>query len=425
MGRAINFIMRVGSDIKTALRDTEIKKAIKSNIFGVGFEHGSRTSIGCSYNGRIWSMRNNNILTWTRWCQSIAAKITDPLIDPDLVLKGTLIPKEISQIPDTLLFSIEWPDIIFRQSIGNFELTIANEVYPIWNCEISLDSQTKNSVFFSVSLPSGVHRFELKLSTLASDGYTFEVISASEMYINVPEKVLLADFLTAHPPLMYFIDGSFLEGNFYTEIKEVIPSFSMDLFDLHDWDGINIKKESQTAFKYTDSIQHSIIQRLIALNKYDVIMDDDDKGEIGDIVAFQVFEKERILLIDVFHCKYSSEINPGHRVKDFYEVCGQAQKNVKWMEEIDEIFKHLSRRSADRLRNQGVDRFEKGNQDQLDILRRRAKKDLKVRMNVCIVQPGLSFGDYDENGDVSKLLAVVQTYLKETWNAELRVIASE
>lgn len=43
-------------------------------------------------------------------------------------------------------------------------------------------------------------------------------------------------------------------------------------------------------------------------------MDDDDKGEIGDIVAFQVFEKERILLIDVFHCKYSSEINTGNHL---------------------------------------------------------------------------------------------------------------
>ena len=41
------------------------------------------------------------------------------------------------------------------------------------------------------------------------------------------------------------------------------------------------------------------------------------------------------------------------------------------------------------------------------------------------VQPGLSFSDYDEDSEVSKLLSVVQTFLKETWNAELKVIASE
>jgi hypothetical protein len=154
-------------------------------------------------------------------------------------------------------------------------------------------------------------------------------------------------------------------------------------------------------------------------------MDDDDKGEISDVVAFRIFEEQKLLIIELYHCKYSSEIVPGARVKDFYEVCGQAQRSMKWMENIEEIFKHLGRRSSDRNKLNGVDRFELGNEEQLDLLKRRAKKDLKVKMNIFIVQPGLSFGDYDEKGEISKLLAVVETYLKETWNAALRVIANE
>lgn len=425
MGRAMSYIMRVGSDIKTALRDTEIKKAIKANIFGVGFENATRASIGCSHNGRIWSMRTNNILTWVTWCQSIGKKVTNPNIDPDVILKGTLLPRDIHSLPEIMLFAIEWADIIYRESIGNFYIQIGNEEYPIWNCDIELKGHDENKVFFDVILPSGRYAFELSLYyEEKSNRFDF----TSKATLNLKEgnsKQNLCDFFNNYPPLMYFVDGAFLEGNLYTEIHKVIPEFTLDKFDLHDWTNVNIRKESQTFEKINDSIQYSILQRLIAEKKHSLLMDDDDSGEIADIVGFRVLEEQKELIIDLYHCKFSSENYPGLRVKDFYEVCGQAQRSIKWMENVEEIFKHLGRRSADRLRKKGVDRFEYGDEIVLDILKRRAKKDLKVRMNIFIVQPGLSFSDYKETSEISKLLAVVETYLKETWNAELKVIANE
>lgn len=425
MGRAMSYIMRVGSDIKRALRDTEIKKAIKSNIFGVGFENANRVSVGCSHHGRVWSMRTNNILTWISWCKSVANKITDPTIDPDVVLKGTLIPKDITNIPEVLAFGIEWPDIIFRQQIGNYYIEFNKEIYPIWNCDIELKSQTKNKIQFNIILPSGIREIELLLYTEEKVN-KFRFTSEFEIFLcEGDSRINLCDFFADYPPLIYFVDGSFLEGNLHTEIVHIIPEFTMDKFSLHDWKGVNIKKESQTYKKFKDSIQYSLLQKLILENKYQLLLDDDDKGEIGDIVGFRVFEDQKVLIIDVYHCKYSSENFAGLRVADFYEVCGQAQRSIKWMENVEEIFKHLGRRNADRFRRVGVNRFEVGDENLLDILKRRAKKDLKVRMNIFIVQPGLSFADYDQKSEVSKLLAVVETYLKETWNADLTVIASE
>jgi hypothetical protein len=227
MGRAINYIMRVGSDIKTALRDTEIKKAIKSNIFGVGFENGSRVSIGCSHHGRIWSMRTNNILVWIRWCKSIAKKITDPKIDPDLDLKGTLIPHDISAVPEDLAFAIEWPDIIYRQSIGNYYIEYKNESYPIWNCDIVLKSQTNSEINFQIILPSGSHDFSLVL-VQEKKATSFRLAAVDEIYLleGIKRKDITL-FFTDYPPLIYFVDGSFLEGNLYTKIHNVIPHFQL------------------------------------------------------------------------------------------------------------------------------------------------------------------------------------------------------
>ena len=425
LGRATSYIMRVGSDISRALRDVELKTMIKSNVFGVGFENGSRISVGCSHHGRVWSMRSNNILTWINWCKRVSAKITDPTINPDTVLKGTLIPKQVGSVPEELAFSIEWPDIIYRDGISNYELTINNEFYPIWDCDITLDTQSRSTVAFTINLPSANHNFQLEIST-AAESKQFKFTALSEIYLKEgANQVLLTEFLTKHPPLIYFVDGSFLEGNLYTRIEHVIPSFTLDKFELFEWEGIDLRKESQTYEKRINSIQYYLIQKLIASGNYTAILDDDDKGEVADVVAFKVFEAEKLLLIDLYHCKFSHEDTPGVRIADFYVVCGQAQTSIKWMEEVDEIFKHLLRRSSERFKRVGVDRFELGDAAQLEILRRRARKDLKVKINVWIVQPGLSFGDYSEDGDISKLLAVVETYLNETWNADLKVICSE
>lgn len=425
MGRAMNYIMRVGSDIKSALRSTEIKKAIKTNIFGVGFENGARNSIGCSHNGRIWSMRSNNIPVWMKWCRSVAKKITDESIDPSLVLKGTLMPKEVTSLPDCLPFSVEWPDFIYREQIGLLEIKYPNnEQYPLWNCDLSLVSQDEHSIKFIIETPVGTHPFSLVL-TLENEVMDYRIEGDPSIVLTDNTKnFLMTEFLYNNPPLIYFTDGSFLEGNLYTEVPSVIPAFDTKKIIPIDWGMTNLRKESQTIEKDKSSIQHFMIARLKEEQRYDIIMDDDDKGEVADIVAFSINNRDHILFVDTYHCKFAIEGKVGARIENFYAVCSQAQKSIKWMENPDMMFKHLLKRNNQRLRLTGVDRFEKGDVDMLDLLKRRARKDLKVVMNVFIVQPALSITRYSEQGDISKLLAAVESYLKETWNAELRVLAN-
>ncbi|MES2377624.1 MAG: DEAD/DEAH box helicase family protein [Bacteroidota bacterium] len=425
MGRAMNYIMRVGSDIKSALRATEINKAIKSNIFGVGFEAGSRNSIGCSHNGRVWSMRSNNIPTWIKWCKAVAKKITDESIDSSLVLKGTLLPNEATRIHESIAFNVEWPDFIYREQIGTLEIKYANgEEYPIWNCDLSIVEQGLTSIKFLLETPAGKHPFTLTLIN-ETDRKDFKIEGDPQLsIIDGAKSQPLTEFFYYNPPLIYFADGSFLEGNLFTEVPSIIPAFEKNKIIAIDWSSANIRKESQTYLKEKTSIQYLMLEKLKKEKNYEIIMDDDDKGEIADIVAFSVNNKDKVLNVDVYHCKYSIDGNSGARIDNFYAVCSQAQKSIKWMENTDMIFKQLQKRSNQRQKIKGTDRFEVGNSDLLDVLKRRAKKDLKVKMNVFIVQPGLSITKYREDGDISKLLAAVESYLKETWNAPLTVYAN-
>ena len=94
LGRLISYIMRAGSDIEAGLTQAQRQQAVKANIFGFGYDgDGHRTTIGCSYKGRIWSRRKTDLSDLKGWCSDVGRKILDETINPDEILKGTLIPK--------------------------------------------------------------------------------------------------------------------------------------------------------------------------------------------------------------------------------------------------------------------------------------------------------------------------------------------
>src|SRR5581483_8219391 len=115
--------------------------------------------------------------------------------------------------------------------------------------------------------------------------------------------------------------------------------------------------------------------RELMTKDYAIIMDDDGKGEIADIVAIRVDGDPAApasLEVELYHCKYSRDTAPGRRIEDLYEVCGQAQKSVAWAsspEKRVDIFTHLLRREAHRQEEGGPSRLEVGDSEGLLTIR--------------------------------------------------------
>lgn len=179
--------------------------------------------------------------------------------------------------------------------------------------------------------------------------------------------------------------------------------------------------DQQGIKKRTDSIQRRIIDRLkSATVPYDVIFDDDGAGEVADVVALR--RSGRTLTVDLYHCKYSSAVAPGSRVEDLYEVCGQAQKSVRWAERFDELLHHLRRREADRQRRGSATRFEQGSMTILISLIGQWR-EMRPEFSVTIVQPGYSRAKAAKPH--LELFAATESYLMETWRMPLTILASE
>src|ERR1700687_1122800 len=86
----------------------------------------------------------------------------------------------------------------------------------------------------------------------------------------------LSGFFYRFPPVIWFADGSFLAGNEYTELRIPQPSFAVQEIETWEWQGTDIKRESQGLNKDVTSIQWKVIDTLKRDESIDVVFDDDN-----------------------------------------------------------------------------------------------------------------------------------------------------
>jgi hypothetical protein len=186
-----------------------------------------------------------------------------------------------------------------------------------------------------------------------------------------------------------------------------------------DWQGIDLHKESQGPAKDGDSIQARMISEVVDSETWRVVVDDDGSGEIADIVAIRVEGEE--LVVRLIHCKYSAGDQPGARVADLYEVCGQAQKSARRRHNIGLFFHELLRRERSRFNRYGKTGLQLGEPSDLYALQDEARL-LRARFEICVAQPGLS----KANVSVSQLelLGATEVYLRESAYADFEVFCS-
>lgn len=118
-------------------------------------------------------------------------------------------------------------------------------------------------------------------------------------------------------------------------------------------EGVDLRKESQDIYPYhKDSIQYYFANYI--KDRFDVIYDDDYSGEMADLIGFNIEEKQ--IHIHLFPLKYAHNGEVSNKISNFYEVCGQAEKCIKWRNrgKENELFDHLFRRIRKTLKKESV-----------------------------------------------------------------------
>lgn len=429
LGKDIRYRMSVGSDIGEALPLTEKQRSQKAYIVGAGYEGGNPVNIGCSYKGRIWTKLQGNIKNLKDWCINVGEKLINPNIDANEVLKECLVPTMISEMPKMVPISVDWDYEIYRDAETKCEFKYGkSSSYNLGEVELSIEKYNIGSEI-NIALKSDIFTipirytvFERTESGLPYPDYKFELLSDEKVEVHYgTKKYSLVQFLEIYKPTIWFADGSVLTGNEYVQLKHAINLYSQELLIPYDWSKTDIAKESQQVKPIrTDSIQYQFIEKL-KKDDYHIIYDDDGSGEIADVLTIK--EEDHTIKIQMYHLKYAKGGNVSNDIGNLYEVCGQAQKSTQWKyKDGKEFFNHLLRRKVKHHNKSSCSRIVKGSEEELEILKDKAKKRIPMSFEIFIVQPSISKRNVTE--DILNLLGVTENYIKETTGIDLKVICS-
>lgn len=417
----IRYKMFAGVDIAEGINEAQKSTSTKSNLFGIGYDGNGKVSIGCSYKGTIWSRWVESIDFWMQWCDKTIEKVLNTSINVESLLEGVLIPKEIDKIPDIKAYRIDWP--IDLDLCNEYAVYVGDDYHDIsiYNTAIRLvEEQEEDGISFLIEADE--FREIIKLS-IDKEGYHFKHQNGDRLHICIKKKrKSLIKFFEEYPPRIKFVDQSTLEGKYYVTLKN---KQRLHFTDSHiqrwDWNdmGVDISVESQGTEKKENSIQYGVIKKLMADNQYDIIFDDDNSGEIADIITIKILDDT--INFEFYHCKYSKEKKPGSRVNDLYEVCGQAEKSVEWKQDVIKIIDRMIHRENGRIKKGKTSRFEVGDFEVLGEIRNRLKA-YPANLKIFIVQPGVAGENISD--DMHQVLMASKIYLDETYGISLELICS-
>jgi hypothetical protein len=228
----------------------------------------------------------------------------------------------------------------------------------------------------------------------------------------------LREWINKHKPNLFLSgDRLLLPDDRLLEPRYDLEPFARDRLITPDWAAVDFHVESQGPERRPDSIQAYMSAQLQASTEFDVLLDDDGKGEAADLVGLQIHDTE--LHVTLVHCKYSSGQEAGARLKDLYEVCGQAIRSAKWRQHgALPLLRHLERRAKRYHERTGVSPFDTGNIAELYRIMAIAPQ-LRPRFRIIIAQPGLSKAAATQ--EHLRLLAGAASYVRAVTNGTFEV----
>lgn len=419
VGRSVRFTMFMGSDILQGLAEAHQLNKTKSNIFGFGFRSADRASAGCSVKGRLWSYQvAGSIPEWMDWCHATGDKLLDDTINIDDILRNVVKYEPLHGRPDGVPLAMEWSPEVLQRPETTVQFDVNGDKVELYQVSLSISTlDGTNPIRFKLSTESQEAEFEMEFD---EGKVTYHPVSGNVIVFSGRKMFSLNDWFQKEPPTVYFSNRSLMQYHLLARLTPITEAFDRTRIEAWDWTGTNIKRESQGLGRDPVTVQYRVIQE-VKQDGFDIVFDDDNSGEAADVVALR--EGDDTLHVRLYHCKFSGGTSPGARVKDLYEVCGQAQKSVHWREGTGllPLFRHLRYREGERQNNYGNTRFEVGDLIKLKELERKAPY-LKLDFQVFVVQPGVSRAE--ATTDQLDLLATTELYLKESYEIPFTVIAS-
>lgn len=418
------FSMHVGSDVETALTEAERTHKANTHVAAKAFQEGERVTIAAALSGRFWSMRTaSNLAEWRRWCRDQGAKLRDSSVDVRSLFRDMIIPVDVKERPPYPFLAVEWPwDLYVGTGTSSRVVFNANGI-PLTDAGLRIDDYgVDGPLRFSVVTPTWELPYE---GRFGPTGVHYRALrDEATVEGGRGSTTPLSTWLNNHKPTLLLSGDRLITGDDRLLAPRAdLPPYPRGNLRSLDWatGGVNIAVESQGPDRRADSIQAFMARYLGENQTFDVLIDDDRSGEAADLVGIRVDGGD--LHVTLVHCKYSSKPDAGSRLKDLYEVCGQAMRGARWRDNAAlPLLEHLDRRAVGYTRRFGGTAFEIGDREMLFRIRQQASL-LFPRFTTIIAQPGLSIGSASD--EQLRLIAGAASYVQTVTKGGFEVYGSD
>jgi superfamily II DNA or RNA helicase len=402
LGQIESYRMISGPSADKAIQQTDGRLFDRGHCFGKAIEDGNEITIGVSTASKVWSNTYDRIPELLEWCNRLAEKIESRRVPVtgsrlDLLSAG----EELVRMPAGVI-AMTWAADVYHDPppvlypLPNGRVAEAN----LLDFDLEIVESRDGAVIFSIKNRDiewlGVFSLDdINLFRPATDDQPDLVVHRAN------EDMWMQDYLNEELPSFYTADLSAIEGTSFFPVPADLEPFGNDFFETVDWAqaDVDITKE-----KPTNDDGRSIFEWLrerLAASPATLVFCDDGSGEMADFIA--VHPTESGPRVKLFHCKASGGDNPGNRVEDLYDVCGQAVKSSVWLRP-DQLLQRLKHRAT----LDSVTGYVKGNEETANDLLSHENRQL-VQFEMYIVQPGvMKEGRTDA---LSNLLAAARFYL--------------
>lgn len=420
-GKDISFQSYFGRSVQDGLDLLAQGKLLKNNIFGVGFKNGYKTSIGCSSKGKVWSRERTDLLRFQEWCNEIGQIITNDSIDTNIVLKNTLNYVPMKKFPNIYPIAIDWNPEIYEHY--NQIVSLGGSIYLFDELELSINESFEigKNIIFTIQNEEHSSTIKMEIDDSNKRIVCTNIIGEQLKFHVGNDELNLNEFFSRYPLTIYYTDNSISYGINLCKPKTEAPMIPDDLVFTLSWDGVDLTKESQKSAPYRmDSIQYYMVQHIV--DEYDYLIDDDGKGEMADLLGIK--KTSNAIDITMYHLKHAIGGNVSENIENLYQVCGQAQKSMRWKYlNGDKVFNHILKRDNNKKKKGKSSIILKGSQDDILKLREEATNKKEVLYHIVIVQPGMSKSQC--SNEMRIILGNTVQVLHEMANIDCRIICSK
>ncbi|MFC3898481.1 hypothetical protein ACFOWZ_44035 [Lentzea rhizosphaerae] len=402
------YTMYVGSDVLEALAQHDKQGKTQTHIATSGFNQGEKVTISAALSGRFWSMTTApNLRAWKQWCDVQGDKLLNDDIDLVQVFNGLIVPTEVRERPEHVLLAAEWPWEFFAGNGTTLTIAADEKAYLVTDVEFVIDDHGTTGPFkLTLTTPAWKIAYTAEF---ADSGLRCTPVGRDGLVSNRRDSVPLQSWINKHKPNLFLSgDRLLLPDDRLLEPQHDLPPFPSDRMVTPDWKGVDRTVESQGEDRRADSIQAYMSKLLRSATVFDVMIDDDRANEAADLVGLRIAGDE--LHVVLVHCKFSGKKQVGARLKDLYEVCGQAVRGAKWRQQgALPLLRHLERRAKSFHTRTGKSPFETGDMGQLHKIMGIAPQ-LRPRFQTIVAQPG--FSQSQATSEHLRVIAGAESYVR-------------